>query len=174
MATTKAQRQSQILDTMIVQDDTIVITDPCYIMKEEHWEQYLSQGISNSVDCTSLKRYLRSHFNFGEVLAGDTVYGDWSNEIIDSETNEVIGEFSADAGMLIACTASDFDNYGYDRDEVEKLRQNGCLATIENFEGRIDYVLETEGEDFAMAVLIGYDKDGNEIFHTQHLVTEWD
>lgn len=54
----------------------IVITDPCYI---NYWE---NKGI------------------FTDYLERDTIYGDWSCTVYNKDTDEVLGKFCADGGMV--------------------------------------------------------------------------
>lgn len=122
--------------TMQADNDTLIITDPCYLMNDEDWDEWLE--LENAyTNPNSLLEYLRSKHNFGELIAADTGYGDWSNEVFESDTNETIGEFTADAGMVIVCTASDLTNYGYDREKFLDLSEKGCLAVIPNYTGTI-------------------------------------
>lgn len=138
---------------MIADNDTLIITDPCYIMKDEHWQHWLDMEFgSNPI---GLDNYLKQYHNFGEVIAADTGYGDWTNEVIDTATNDTIGNFAADAGMVIVCTASDLTNYGYDKDELERLEQAGCLAVVPNFSGVVKLVYEIKEGSGKLAVLHG-------------------
>jgi len=155
---------------MNVENDTLIITDPCYILKEEHWEHWL--GMEFGSNPIGLDNYLRQYHNFGEVIAADTGYGDWSNEVYDSNTGAVLGEFSADAGMVIVCTASDLTNYGYDKDEVERLGDIGCLAVIPNFSGTVELHYEYNKDNNKLAVIYGMSKDEDEDFNTMKWVSE--
>lgn len=138
--------------TMQADNDTLIITDPCYIIKDSHWDHWLNMEFSQNP--IGLDTYLRNYHNFGEVIAADTGYGDWNNEVIDSN-GEVIGEFSADAGMVIVCTASDLTNYGYDKDEIKRLQDIGCLTIIPNYTGTIELHYEYNDDESKLAVLYG-------------------
>lgn len=138
--------------TMQADDDTLIITDPCYIMKDSHWNQWLDMAFSRNP--MELDVYLKDYLNFGEVIAADTGYGDWDNEVLDSN-GEVMGKFSADAGMVIVCTASDLTNYGYDKEEIERLQENGCLTIIPNYTGTVELHYEYNDEGSKLAVLYG-------------------
>ena len=118
------------LQSMIAENDTLIITDPCYIMKDEDWDKYTS-NLSIPLD-----EFLRSRYNFGEVIACDTGIGDWSNEIVDSNEN-VLGHFCADAGMVIVCTASDFTNYGGDEEKLRDYVAKGLATIIPDYSGAI-------------------------------------
>ena len=70
----------------------IIITDPCYIMREksltnDDWD-FCDYGSEMEV------------FNFTNYLTHDTLYGDWSCTTFNSDTEEVIGHFCADAGLV--------------------------------------------------------------------------
>lgn len=85
----------------------IVITDPCYF---EYWEH---QDM------------------FTDHLGRDTIYGDWSCTVYNTNTDEVLGEFCADAGY-VGC---------YYLDEVLKAYPNFAKmgdwtrTIIKNFDG---------------------------------------
>lgn len=85
----------------------IVITDPCYF---EYWEH---QDM------------------FTDHLGRDTIYGDWSCTVYNTNTDEVLGEFCADAGY-VGC---------YYLDEVLKAypnfakMNNWTRTIIKNFDG---------------------------------------
>jgi hypothetical protein len=156
---------------MIADDDTLIITDPCYIMHDRDWEHFLDLELSSNP--IGLDRYLKEYHNFGEVIAADTGYGDWTNEVIDNETKDTIGEFSADAGMVIVCTASDLTNYGYDKDKIQQLQESGCLAVVPNFTGTVKLVYEIKKDSGKLAILYGDATDINDTsFHTLGWATE--
>ena len=117
---------------MIADNDTLVITDPCYLLKDEDWEE-----LGSTYGYDNLKQYLSDKHNFGELVCGDTGFGDWSNLIIDDDTDESIGRFTADAGMFIVCTASDLTNYGIDKEKYHKYVANGLIAVIPDYNGKV-------------------------------------
>ena len=155
---------------MNVENDTLIITDPCYILKEEHWEHWL--GMESGDNPIGLDNYLRQYHSFGEVIAADTGYGDWNNEVQESKTGAVLGEFTADAGMVIVCTASDLTNYGYDREKFLDLVERGCITIIPNFTGTVELHYEYNKDESKLAVLYGMSKDEDEDFHTMQWATE--
>ena len=161
---------AEFAQQMVVENDTLIITDPCYIMDDEDWEHFLSLELTSKP--IGLDNYLRQYHNFGEVIGADTGYGDWNNEVIDSKSNEAVGEFTADAGMVIVCTASDLTNYGYDREKFLDLVERGCIAVIPNFTGTIELRYEYSKDESKLAVLYGTSKDEGEDFHTMQWATE--
>lgn len=161
---------AEFAQQMVVENDTLIITDPCYIMNDEDWEHFLSLELTSKP--IGLDNYLRQYHNFGEVIGADTGYGDWNNEVIDSKSNEAVGEFTADAGMVIVCTTSDLTNYGYDREKFLDLVERGCIAIVPNFSGTIKLVYEVK-DGSKLAVLYGSGNDIDDFsFHTLGWATE--
>ena len=161
---------AEFAQQMVVENDTLIITDPCYIMNDEDWEHFLSLELTSKP--IGLDNYLRQYHNFGEVIGADTGYGDWNNEVIDSKSNEAVGEFTADAGMVIVCTASDLTNYGYDREKFLDLVERGCITIIPNFTGTVELHYEYSKDESKLAVIYGMSKDENEDFNTMQWTTE--
>ena len=146
---------------MNADEDTIIITDPCYILRDEDWSHWLDMEFT--ANPIGLDNYLRQYHNFGELIAADTGYGDWCNEIYNTETGETIGQFTADAGMVIVCRASDLDNYGYDINEINKLKDNGCLVTMPNYSGEIELCYEYNKDGSKLAVIHATGRDRMDI-----------
>lgn len=143
----------ECVQTMHADNDTIIITDPYYLLADEHWEHYCNLEFSDSP--IGLDNYLRQYHNFGEVIAADTGYGDWSNEVFTvDDSNTVLGKFTADAGMVCVVTASDLSNYGYDKDKFQDYVDRGLIAVIPNYTG--DIALEYHYKNGnKLAVIIG-------------------
>ena len=143
---------------MIADNDILIITDPCYLLKDEDWEE-----LGETYGYDNLKQYLSEKHNFGELVCGDTGFGDWSNMIIEYETDNVVGRFTADAGMFIVCTASDLTNYGYDKDKLDRLWKFGSLAIIPNYSGVVTVAKNKDGFAYIdFKGLTTHDKD----YHT--------
>lgn len=161
------------IQTMKADNDTLIITDPCYILKEEHWDDF-----GNKNGYSDLDKYLRHYHNFGEVLGYDTGFGDWSNLVCDNETGKAIGRFCADAGMVMVCTASDLANYRPDYQEVVKdLVEHGCAAVIPDFTGEVKLSMEIYKSPYGnydnrWTVITGDSKDGNS-WHTLHATEDF-
>lgn len=98
----------------------IIITDPCYI-----FEDYCKAEAKG-------------------VLMRDTIYGDWSCTTFKSDTEEKLGEFCADAGMVCVVET---DNEMINKDKLNKLREH-CRTIIKNFTGTV-YIkrIPTDYED---------------------------
>ena len=93
----------------------IVITDPCYTT-----EKWCDEGF----DLDSLP------------LCRDTIYGDWSCTTYNTRTNEVIGEFCADAGMVCVDT---LENIKKRKPNFEEDLGEWCRTIIRNFKGTVKF-----------------------------------
>ena len=137
-----------IKETMIADLDSILITDPCYIMHKEHWEHYCNLCFDENYKKTgkesiTISEYLQKYHNFGEVVGGSTGFGDWTNSVKNLETGEVLGSFCADAGMVICCTMSDLMNYNPSiMDKIIDLESKGGLAVVTDYTGEVIYELD--------------------------------
>lgn len=105
----------------------IVITDPCYTVKEENWCDFCHQI------------YTGEEYNYDvQPLPGglvrDTIYGDWGCTTYDTDTKEVLGGFCADAGLVCV-------------DTLERVLERipdfltecgkHCRTIIPNFKGKV-------------------------------------
>lgn len=74
-----------------------------------------------------------------------TIYGDWSCTTYNSKTNEVIGQFCADAGMVAVFLLDEVLKYNPDFDYHTERPWTTTL--IKDFDGEVDFVVvHTEGE----------------------------
>lgn len=79
---------SRYLDSELMEfDGDIIITDPCYITKNDDWSKC---DYGEHMEALGLHNY----------ICRDTMYGDWSCTTFNSDTDEKLGEFCADAGMV--------------------------------------------------------------------------
>ena len=112
---------------MQVNNETLIITDPCYILDEKDFDNY--------TNC--YKDSFIQDLGFTNFIIGDTLIGDWSNKV--TMNGKVIGEFGADSGMFIVCTEKDLLNYAKDKEKmkeyIEKCKRN--LAVVPNFTGEV-------------------------------------
>lgn len=78
-------------------DGDIIITDPCYIIRaEHHGTKSLTDDDWVACDYGSNMEVLGIH----NYMTRDTLYGDWSCTVYNTDTREAIGEFCADAGLV--------------------------------------------------------------------------
>lgn len=116
---------------------TIVITDPCYldsdnsILNDSNWWDESNYGEN------------MSQFGFTSYICESTIIGDWSWETINVDSNEVIGQFCADAGMVCVCLLDEVLKFNPNFEKWAKAHP-WCATIIENFSGNITYVIDEE------------------------------
>lgn len=181
----KAYSCKRYLDSEPVEfDGDIIITDPCYIIKEQdesdkpQWSDYhLFSSIYEYPDydkdtktselfTENSKRYDEAYefwrnthpddwdvCNCGNnmeslgirtYMTRDTLYGDWSCTTFNSDTNEKIGEFCADAGLVSVFLLDEVLKYNPDFDYYKDKAWTTTL--IKDFKGTVQFVVVyTEG-----------------------------
>lgn len=102
----------------------IIITDPCYICKDGDWNKC---RFGKRMDILGIKNY----------ICRGTIYGDWSCTTYNSKTNEVIGQFCADAGMVAVFLLDEVLKYNPDFDYHTKRPWTTTL--IKDFDGEVDF-----------------------------------
>lgn len=102
----------------------IIITDPCYICKDNDWEKC---RYGETMGALGIKNY----------ICRDTIYGDWSCTTYNTKTNEKIGEFCADAGMVAVFLLDEVLKYNPDFDYHTERPWTTTL--IKNFDGEVDF-----------------------------------
>lgn len=121
----------------------IIITDPCYIIKgDDEWH-------------TACRNMFKPGY---ELLPGaihrDTLWGDWSCTVFNTETKESIGDFCADAGMVIVTTLDVVLKYNPEFNyHIEKP---WTTTLIKDFDGEIWFEVKHhtgEYEDFSVHVV---------------------
>lgn len=119
----------------------IIITDPCYIMRAEHHgatpiteDDWDSCNFGSNLEVLGFKRY----------MTRDTLYGDWGCTVYNTDTNQPIGEFCADAGLVSVFLLDEVLKYNPDFDYHKERTWTTTL--IPNFSGMVQFVVEhTEG-----------------------------
>lgn len=134
---------------MKVENKTIIITDPCYIVpddKDDDWFTFCKSGYLDH--CDGITNYIVS----------STKVGDWSCTTFDIN-GEHLGTFTADSGTVGV----------FELDEIIKYNPNfpgdlpkRCYTQIDNFSGNINIE-----EEYGVTVI----GDGNIEFHTEQ--TGW-
>lgn len=120
----------RFLDSELIEcDGDIIITDPCYIMRNGFNEDWRKCVCGENMEVLGFTRYLTK----------DTIYGDWSCTTYDTDTNQVIGQFCADAGLVSVFLLDEILKYNPDyKDHIE----NKWTATwIKNFKGTVQIVV---------------------------------
>lgn len=111
-------------------DGDIVITDPCYIVRDGDWET-----CNYGADMASV--------GLPHSIVRDTLYGDWSCTVFSENDRSIIGNFCADAGLVGVFDLNEILKYNprY-RDHIDKTYAAAC---IKNFCGTVRFVVANEG-----------------------------
>lgn len=125
---------SRYLDSKPMEfDGDIIITDPCYIMRAEgnhpidDWD---ACDCGRNMDALGVSRY----------MTRDTIYGDWGCIVYNSDTNQPIGEFCADAGLVSVFLLDEVLRYNPNFDDYKK--REWTTTWIPNFKGVVQFVVE--------------------------------
>lgn len=128
---------------------TIIITDPCYFVKDKDWTEEVYAGDGDL-----------THLGFTNSLCSSTIYGDWTCSIYEKDSDTLkediqelfeeydwrglnrfekeskkIGEFCSDAGLVSVILLEDLEKYN--PNIIPFLKPN--MATIiENYEGDVE------------------------------------
>lgn len=124
---------------------TIVITDPCYldsdnsILDDSNWWKESSYGED------------MSQFGFTSYISESTIIGDWSWRTINLDSEEIIGKFCADAGMVCVCLLEEVLNFN---PKFEKWAKSHpwCATIIEDFDGDVKYIVD-ENDDMMFHIV---------------------
>ena len=153
---------------------TIIITDPCYIMRaEHHGTTPITDDDWEACDCGQNMEVL----GIKHYICERTIYGDWGCttykvdtdpvKIIDSiaesyakEDHEInfppvtseLGKFCADAGLVAVFLLDEVRKYNPDIDKWI-ASHDWCVTTIPDFDGEVNYYIDKQ--DNAHIVGIG-------------------
>lgn len=125
----------------------VVITDPCYVFKNEHWSAICKEELPDG--SLLLRPFLKKNF-----ICKPTIYGDWSCTVWDKEDKEKeYGEFTADAGMVGVMLLDDILQYDkafkVKPDFNEWIKEHPfCVTVLKDFYGDIEYKV-TEDDKYA-------------------------
>ena len=112
-------------------DGDIIITDPCYMRRDDDHD-YEELG-------NSLTQYMER----------DTLYGDWSCTVYNSDTREKLGEFCADSGIVAVVLREEVLKYN-----PAYVGESWTETVIENFKGTVQFVVtETGNDDYSVHVV---------------------
>jgi len=111
-------------------NETLIITDPCYVIPDEIYHNWLNSDVFDD-NCDYEHE---SVINGVEFIWSGTIYGDWSCTTFDANTEEVLGHFCADAGLVAV----------FKYEDVLKLCPNffneyreHCYTKINNYTGDV-------------------------------------
>lgn len=120
-------------------DGDIIITDPCYIIRaEHHGTTPLTDDDWGACEYGDNMEVLGIH----NYMTRDTIYGDWSCTVYNTDTREAIGEFCADAGLVSVFLLDEILKYNPDFDYHKERTWTTTL--IPNFKGTVQFVVEHE------------------------------
>lgn len=112
-------------------DGDIIITDPGYIINDDSdsndWK-ICDYGSNMEV------------FGFSKYITRDTIYGDWSCSTFNTDTNEEIGEFCADAGLVSVFLLDEVLKYNPDFDY--HINKTWTTTWIKDFKGIVQIIVE--------------------------------
>lgn len=106
----------------------IIITDPCYIAKENEWPDYLEDAYNNE------DHPLRTFIERG------TIYGDWSCTTFDTISGKSIGYFCADVGWVGVFELSEV--LAYNPNFNYHIERPWTTTLIKNFDGDIWFEID--------------------------------
>jgi hypothetical protein len=112
-------------------DGDIIITDPCYIIRDEDMtdNDWQESEYGERLDKLGIK-----HF-----MSRDTLFGDWSCSVFNTNTNRKIGSFCADAGMVSVLLLDDVLKYNPSFNyHTEK---KWTTALIKDFKGTVQFIV---------------------------------
>lgn len=109
-------------------DGDIIITDPCYIMRED--DDWVTCNYGENMEALGITHY----------MTRDTLYGDWSCTTFDTDTEEAIGEFCADAGLVSVFLLDEVLKYnpGYDWHITKPF----TVTMIKDFKGTVIFAVK--------------------------------
>lgn len=110
-------------------DGDIIITDPCYIIRKEHplyKDDWDACCCGDNMEVLGIRNY----------MVRDTIYGDWSCITYNLDTDEEIGSFCADAGLVGVFHLDEVLNYN-----PEYNYKDWSVTHIKNFIGTVQFVV---------------------------------
>ena len=121
---------------------SIIITDPCYLMKtSDDWDECDYGQCMDRLPGISRDNYW---VNF-------TGIGDGSWKIVDKKSKKTLGYFSADSGQVGVFLLDEV--LSYNPNFLTKYPRMDRLATIiEDFKGDVDFYYDGKGSNYAMLI----------------------
>lgn len=140
-------------------DGDIIITDPCYVCKDDDesqkpqpedfevpgaWSKAYDEWREANPRHWDLCEfgYNMEVFGFTNYMTRDTLYGDWGCTTYDSDTKSELGHFCADAGLVSVFLLDEVLRYNPEFDYHEK--RTWTTTWIRNFKGTVQFVVVRE------------------------------
>ena len=134
----------------------IIITDPCYFIKDEDWE---NSDYGQELDRLGFENYFCENTLYGDWICGTYRLGDYTDPISIIDAMNIIfsegwtinmespklGEFTADAGLVGVFLLDEVRKYNPEIDTFIK-EHPGYVTIIPNFDGDIEYYIDENGE----------------------------
>ena len=110
-----------------VVDASLVITDPCYIVKgDDAWSKFC--------DDVPYDRPVKGIYGGLDMIVASTLWGDWCCELNTVRPKKRLGMFTADAGMVCVANVTP---------EVWKLLKKlpkTCYTVLDHFSGAVSII----------------------------------
>lgn len=113
----------------------IIITDPCYIIKN-NTDDWMKCCYGDYMEKLGIKNY----------MCRDTIYGDWSCTTFNSDTKEELGRFCADTGLVAVFLLDEVLKYKPDFDWFESRPWTTTL--IKDFDGDVDFDVDYSSSEY--------------------------
>jgi hypothetical protein len=110
----------------------VIITDPCYFIKDEIWSALCSQVWFDNGKNTSFTDRGTIYYNGATILYSSTAYGDGSYNVTEVDGIKH-SSFGVDAGMMAIVTREDLEKICNEDFEIDTL-----CAYVEDFHGIVD------------------------------------
>lgn len=112
---------------------SIIITDPCYLIADDRDSDWDNCNYGDNMEVLG---FSPTH------LVASTIYGDWSCTTFNTDTEEPIGEFCADAGLVGVFLLDDVLKYNPEFNY--HTERNWTTSLIEDFDGDVEIVVDGE------------------------------
>lgn len=130
---------------MKVENKTIIITDPSYVIRNNRPDEWEKCKYGDNME----------KLGFHNYIITPTKVGDWSCTTFNS-AGESIGTFTADTGLVGVFELDEILKYNQD---FMDLIPKKCYTVIGHFDG----IISVEEEDYGVSIV----GDGNIDFHTE-------
>ena len=123
--------------TVHYEHEDIIITDPCYVMRSDAYND-------NDWDRCGYGSKMENLGSFTEdkYATADTIYGDWGCTTYNLDTDEEIGSFCADAGLVSVFSLEQVQAYN---PKYDPMKSPWCATVIRDFTG--DVTLKTKFDE---------------------------
>jgi len=115
-------------------NETLIITDPCYVIKDCDYYKWLDDDVSTNHETVSSGVSTIDGMTFEW---SDTIYGDWSCTTYNDKDQSILGRFCADAGLVAIFKAKEIIKYNPEFFE-EFFLKDWCVTIIRNFIGDVE------------------------------------